>query len=67
MALHAKNIAMAVGSPTHLVEDVVNYMKTFNRISIDSAKIYLQAHEMFTNLRMHQIEEKRKHPLRFNY
>jgi len=62
MALHARNISMAAGTPTYLVEDVVNYMRTFNRISLDSAKIYLEAHELFTNLRKKE-EEKRQIPL----
>lgn len=63
MALHAKNIAMSVGTPAHLVEDVVNYMKNFNRISMDSAKLYLEAHELFANIRPDTKE--RKKPLRF--
>lgn len=62
MALHARNIAMAAGTPTYLVEDVVNYMRTFHRISLDSAKIYLEAHELFTNLRKKE-EKKRQIPL----
>lgn len=63
MALHARNIAMAAGTPTYLVEEVVNYMKTFNRISLDCAKMYLEAHELFTNLRMNQNEKKHEIPL----
>lgn len=63
MALHARNIAMAAGTPTYLVEDVVSYMKTFNRISLDCAKIYLEAHELFTNIRSQSKEEKKEIPL----
>ena len=58
MALHARNIAMAAGTPTYLVEDVVYYMKTFNRISLDNAKMYLEAHELFSNLRSSKIEKQ---------
>lgn len=53
---------MAAGTPTYLVEEVVNYMKSFHRISLDSAKIYLEAHELFTNLRTKE-EKKEKIPL----
>lgn len=63
MALHARNIALAAGTPTYLVEDVVNYMKTFNRISFDCASMYLEAHELFTNLRSFSKEEKKEMPL----
>ena len=63
MALHARNIAMAAGTPTYLVEDVVTYMKTFNRISLDCAKMYLEAHELFSNLRKTELKSKKDIPL----
>jgi hypothetical protein len=37
MALHSKNIALSVGVPTHLVEDVAKYMRVSGRISADTA------------------------------
>lgn len=51
MALHAKNIALSAGVPTYLVEDAVNYMKTQSRVSIDDAKKYLEACDMFSSIR----------------
>ncbi len=61
MALHSKNIALAAGVPTYLVEEVVKYMRVSGRIGVDTAKEYIKAHHIFSNIR--KKEHKGETPL----
>ena len=51
MALHSKNIAIAAGVPTHLVEEAANYMRITGTINKETAKSYMNAHNIFSTLR----------------
>lgn len=51
MSLHARNIAITAGVPSHLVEDCVRYMKKRSRINNDSAREYIQAYDIHTGIR----------------
>jgi len=51
MALHSKNIAIAAGVPTHLVEDAAKYMRMTGGINKESARSYMNAHDIFSTLR----------------
>lgn len=50
MALHARNIAIATGTPNELVVEVCAYMLGRNAIRADVAMEYLAAHEIFSEL-----------------
>ena len=47
MNLHAKNVAIAAGIPNTLIQEVVHFMKTRNKINTKAAKQYLVGHEKF--------------------
>ncbi|CAH0479478.1 unnamed protein product [Peronospora belbahrii] len=47
MALHARNIAVAAGSPSELVSEVCSYMLLRKSINVETAKEYLHAHAVF--------------------
>jgi degradative hydroxymethylglutaryl-CoA reductase len=53
MGLHAKNIAVAVGVPSEIVNEVVEYMKQCGNISQQTALDYLSAHKLHTISRKH--------------
>ncbi|CAG9327007.1 unnamed protein product [Blepharisma stoltei] len=48
MGLHAKNIAIAAGVPSELVDEVVEYMKQRKSITHQTALEYLAAHQLHT-------------------
>ena len=54
MSLHARNIALSAGVPSHLVEDSVRYMRQNKKINVQTAKAYLEAYDMYGNLRAHR-------------
>lgn len=58
MNLHAKNIALAAGVPHYLAMDAVEFMKRRGKINKDSAKAFLQALDLYSELR---TEDKKKH------
>ncbi|ORZ32727.1 hypothetical protein BCR44DRAFT_1439805 [Catenaria anguillulae PL171] len=51
MHLHARNIAIAAGAPTHAIPEVTAWMIEKGRISVDAAREYVTAHHLFTSLR----------------
>ncbi|KNE65124.1 hydroxymethylglutaryl-CoA reductase, degradative [Allomyces macrogynus ATCC 38327] len=51
MHLHARNIAIAAGAPTHAIAEVTQWMIEKGRINVDAAKEYITAHHLYTNLR----------------
>ncbi|KAJ3373792.1 hypothetical protein GGF31_008677 [Allomyces arbusculus] len=51
MHLHARNIAIAAGAPTHAIAEVTQWMIEKGRINVDAAKEYIVAHHLYTNLR----------------
>ncbi|KAL6600006.1 hypothetical protein LY90DRAFT_524166 [Neocallimastix californiae] len=53
MSLHARNIAIAAGAPSHAIAEVTDYMVACNRINLNAAKEYLLAHELHSTLRKH--------------
>ncbi|EAR84420.2 hydroxymethylglutaryl-CoA synthase (macronuclear) [Tetrahymena thermophila SB210] len=61
MNLHARNIALAGGVPTHLVEEATRFMKSRGKINVDTAKAYLEAHDMFEQVREQNVSEIQKH------
>lgn len=46
MNLHAKNIALSVGIPAHLVEDAARFMKQRNSFNQETAKQYMESYEL---------------------
>lgn len=50
MSLHARNIAIAAGAPTHAVSEIAFWMKEQNQITIQSAREYLVAHHLYSKL-----------------
>lgn len=61
MNLHAKNIALAAGVPHYLSMDAVEFMKKRGRINKDSAKGFLQAIDLYAELRTEE-SKKLSHP-----
>lgn len=57
MNLHAKNIALAAGVPHYLAMDAVEFMKKRGRINKETAKGFLQAIDLYAELR---TEENKK-------
>ncbi|KAL7753252.1 hypothetical protein RI367_001027 [Sorochytrium milnesiophthora] len=59
MHLHARNIAIAAGAPTHAIPEVTSWMITKNRINLSAATEYIHAHHLYTNLhkRIHEDED----------
>lgn len=51
MNLHARNIAISAGVPTHLVQDTVRFMRKRGRIDTQCAKEFLMAYDIFSNVR----------------
>ncbi|KAI9189216.1 hypothetical protein H9P43_000644 [Blastocladiella emersonii ATCC 22665] len=51
MHLHARNIAIAAGAPTHAIAEVTAWMIEKGRINVEAAKEYVTAHHLYTNLR----------------
>ena len=51
MNLHARNIALSAGVPSYFVEDCVKFMKNRAKISFDSAKEYLAAYNIYSDVR----------------
>lgn len=60
MNLHAKNIALVAGVPSNLVMETVEFMKARGRFSIDVAKDYMNAHEIFSRTRNLELEQSSK-------
>jgi hypothetical protein len=58
MGLHVRNVAIAAGVPDFLVPDVVNFMKNTKCITTQTAKQYLQSHNIYNEIRHKNIEEK---------
>lgn len=52
MALHAKNLAVSAGVPNHLALEASEFMSTSGRVNSDSAKAYLEAHNLYSELRV---------------
>uniref|UniRef100_A0AAV1THE8 Hydroxymethylglutaryl-CoA reductase, degradative n=1 Tax=Peronospora matthiolae TaxID=2874970 RepID=A0AAV1THE8_9STRA len=50
MALHARNIAVAAGAPSELVSEVCNYMLRRKSINVETAKEYLHAHAVYSEI-----------------
>ncbi|KJE88891.1 hydroxymethylglutaryl-CoA reductase [Capsaspora owczarzaki ATCC 30864] len=50
MALHARNIAIAAGAPSHAVQEVVAFMIATDRITVVAASEYLKAHAIHAEL-----------------
>ncbi|KAI9905902.1 hypothetical protein PsorP6_013613 [Peronosclerospora sorghi] len=50
MALHARNIAVAAGAPGELVSEVCSYMLLRKCINVETAKEYLHAHAVFSEI-----------------
>ncbi|ETP54606.1 hydroxymethylglutaryl-CoA reductase, degradative [Phytophthora nicotianae P10297] len=50
MALHARNIAVAAGAPSELVSEVCSYMLLRKSINVETAKEYLHAHAVFSEI-----------------
>lgn len=50
MALHARNLAVAAGAPSELVAEVCSYMLGRQSINVETAKEYLAAHAVFSEL-----------------
>ncbi|KAG7385956.1 hypothetical protein PHYPSEUDO_000918 [Phytophthora pseudosyringae] len=50
MALHARNIAVAGGAPSELVSEVCSYMLLRKSINVETAKEYLHAHAVFSEI-----------------
>jgi hypothetical protein len=50
MALHARNIAIAAGAPSHSVNECVAFMLDTDRISLGAATEYLEAHQLRVQL-----------------
>ncbi|KAJ0407307.1 hypothetical protein ATCC90586_002235 [Pythium insidiosum] len=50
MALHARNIAVAAGTPSGLVSEVCTYMLGRQSINVETATEYLRAHEVFSEI-----------------
>ncbi|DBA04177.1 TPA: hypothetical protein N0F65_004285 [Lagenidium giganteum] len=50
MALHARNIAVAAGAPSDLVSELCTYMLGRKSINIETAKEYLHAHAVFSEI-----------------
>ena len=47
MNLHAKNIAVSAGVPSHLIKEVVAFMKNKGQIDIATAENYMKAHKIY--------------------
>ena len=58
MNLHAKNIALAAGVPQYLSMDAVEFMKRRGRINKDSAKAFLTALDLYSELRTEDNNKK---------
>ena len=58
MSLHARNIAVTAGVPTHLVEDCVRFMRKRSRISVDCAKEYVRAYDIHCELRTQDAQQQ---------
>jgi hypothetical protein len=52
MSLHARNIAISAGAPSHAVEECVIFMIQTGRINHDAAVEYLAAHELQTRINL---------------
>lgn len=50
MALHARNIAVAAGAPSELVSEVCSYMLLRKAVNVTTAKEYLHAHAVFSEI-----------------
>ena len=51
MALHSKNIAIAAGVPTDLVEEASKYMIICGSINKETSIAYMKAHDIFRSFR----------------
>jgi hypothetical protein len=60
MNLHARNIAISGGVPTHLVEEATRFMKSRGKMNVDTAKTYLSAHCLFEEVRSDERDNKSK-------
>jgi hydroxymethylglutaryl-CoA reductase len=57
MGLQARNFAIAAGVPDYLIPDVVNFMKNNKSISLNTAKYYLESHNLYNELRAKSLEK----------
>jgi degradative hydroxymethylglutaryl-CoA reductase len=58
MKLHARNVAVSAGAPSHLIDDITHFIITGKRsVSSETVKAYLEAHHVFTS---HQKESGRQ-------
>jgi len=57
MSLHARNIAIAAGCPSHAVTEVTDFMIENNRISIQAAKDYMETRLLHMSVRRHIVNK----------
>jgi len=50
MNLHAKNIAVSAGVPSHLINEVVAFMQSRGKFNIETAMEYMKAHEIYESV-----------------
>eukprot|EP01016_Furgasonia_blochmanni_P051331 TRINITY_DN8065_c0_g1_i1.p1 TRINITY_DN8065_c0_g1~~TRINITY_DN8065_c0_g1_i1.p1 ORF type:complete len:461 (+),score=158.40 TRINITY_DN8065_c0_g1_i1:114-1496(+) len=63
MSLHAKNLALSVGVPYNLAPEAAEFMKASGRITSESAKAYLEAHDLYNMLRIPANSKRIEKPL----
>lgn len=59
MNLHARNLAIASGVPTELVDEAVRFMKNRGRFKKETADEYLLAYDIYKEVRLN-VEGKRR-------
>ncbi|KAJ3415255.1 hypothetical protein HDV05_005265 [Chytridiales sp. JEL 0842] len=70
MSLHARNIAIAAGAPSHAINECVAYMVESGRVNQDVAREYLMAHELHISLPQlvsEETKQKAKPPSTFYF
>ena len=58
MNLHARNIAVSAGTPPHLINEVVDYMIQKDSINVETAKLYMDTHNIRESSAL--VEDKNK-------
>jgi hydroxymethylglutaryl-CoA synthase len=53
MSLHARNLALASGVPSELVEEAVRFMRNRGKIRKETAIEFLRAYSIYREVRMH--------------
>jgi hypothetical protein len=61
MSLHARNLAVAAGAPSHSVNECVSYMLKIGRISLSAVTEYLEAHNL--RRRLSEISSDQSHDI----